>query len=553
MSDSEDDKSPRRRDKQTEKPSEDSNSSNKPMDVDPSETPAPDSSKPEEEDASASKARDRLSIQPPDSYGGARPKVFPKKKEDGTKKSSDIPISSNLQRASEVLEATVCRQRELFRRRREDAKKVEEPVSRFLGPGWINAAAEERPPSVSSATQRLRALALNMQASGRYHTEQELQTARRQMEEFHVTEEEFLQMYHIVRRNYEQDEGCCDEFSEVVDRILALLESIELMTSAMLYMDIWLNRKEKEEADLKKKVRKLLRATMDEPTMARYLHTSEADKDKQETDPSTSTESSAHRSDSAIAEDCPSKSEEKTSPYFFESMREYVNLERDDLPRHLTLETRPPSVLSSSDKSSTPTPPPPVEIASPSPEGATSPDNASPVSEEAEVDAKMKVCVLVPVEQVSVEGSIPSSEKLLKLSPDQLTDTPPKSPIKVPPRIALLRETDSPDNTSENVSPIPADSPDAPELEEDSLQVNADRFHIVPHVLVSTIMVSIMNAAREELIALPLGNVDVESVAEQEDERAETPSTDSSGKRKVHQTDSDEESSKKTSKKRHME
>ncbi|GFV93983.1 uncharacterized protein TNCV_3573361 [Trichonephila clavipes] len=388
MSDSKDDKSPQRRGKLTKTPSEDSNSSNKPMEVDPSDTPAADSSsKPEEKGASASQARDRLSIQPPDSYGGARPKVFPKKKEDGTKKSSDIPINSHLQRASEVLEATVCRRRELFRRRREDAKKVEEPVSRYLGPDWINAAAEERPPSVSPATRRLRALARNMQATeyekrrregkqdfkpwistesgpsktpakqtlsnepvecqfedsfkaesdpddpprlqvklpdlgkkspepsqkpkdkdepveeasprvvhhdryhaesisrfmfldrapffrpefdndreplhayfyldaifaqhgiedwrrfalaayqaGRYHTEPELQTARAQMEELHVTEEEFLQLYHIVRRDYEQDEGCCDEFSDLVDRILTLLESIELMTSAMLYM-----------------------------------------------------------------------------------------------------------------------------------------------------------------------------------------------------------------------------------------------------------------------------------------------------------------------------
>ncbi|GFQ99468.1 uncharacterized protein TNCT_247991 [Trichonephila clavata] len=703
MADSNDDKSPQRRDKVPEKPSEDSKSSNKPVEVDPSDMPPDSTTKAEEKDASENKPIDRLSVAPPGSYGGARPKVYPQKKEDERKKSSNITVESNLQRATEVLEATVSRRRELFRRRREEAKKAEEPVSRYLGPDWIDAAANERAPSVSPATQRLRTFAQNISNSeyerrrrerredfkpwisstesgpsgaptkqtlsdkpcegkfeddfksesdsddpprlqvklpdlakkspkppqkpkdkgkpvedpshrvvehdryhvesisrymfldrppfvrpefdpdvaaiiayhwldaiyaqhgiqdwrrftlaayqaGRYHTEQQLQAAREQMEELQVTEEEYLKMYHIVRRDYDLDEGCCDEFSELVERIMALLELLELLTSAMLYMDIWQNRTRREETEQRGRVRRLLKATMDDEAAAEYLPPSEAD--EQRKDPPPSSESSTDRSDSAILEDYPSKSEEKTPPFFYETLREYVSVEMDYRPRHLTLETRPPSVLSSSDKSSTPPPLSPVEIASPSPEGIASPDNASLNSAEAEMDDKMKFCALVPLQQVPVECSnLSLSRKSLKLSHDTLTDTSPLSPLKDP-RVAQLQEIDSSDNTSENVSPLPVDSPDVPELEEDSFEVNAERFQIVPHVIAMSIVEGVMNATWDELAALSLGNKDIKSVADQKSESSETQSTDSIGKRKVHQTDSDEESGKKMSKKRHVE
>ncbi|GFR06552.1 hypothetical protein TNCT_565861 [Trichonephila clavata] len=121
MSDSKDDKSPQRCDKTPEKPSEDSKTSSKPADA--SDMPPDSSTKPEEKGASDNKPLERLSVAPPGSYGGARPKVYPQKKDDRTKKSSNTPVESNLRRATEVLEATVSRRRDYFVTEEEKRRK----------------------------------------------------------------------------------------------------------------------------------------------------------------------------------------------------------------------------------------------------------------------------------------------------------------------------------------------------------------------------------------------------------------------------------------------
>ncbi|GFS65176.1 hypothetical protein TNIN_353241 [Trichonephila inaurata madagascariensis] len=135
MSDSED-KSPHRRSKITEKPSEDSSSKS------PSDKPEDSSAKTVDEDAS----KDKPVEGSPCSYGGARPKVFLEKEEDKSRhkqsktdepscsyggarpkvyseKKSETKKSSNVKRAVEMLESTLRKQERLVRRRREEVEK----------------------------------------------------------------------------------------------------------------------------------------------------------------------------------------------------------------------------------------------------------------------------------------------------------------------------------------------------------------------------------------------------------------------------------------------
>lgn len=716
MSDSNDDKSPSRRSKRTEVPSEDSKSSNKPSDepVD-SSAKLEDTSKdtyvqspdiqpscsyggarpkinPEKkEDQTTSSVKKDASkdsnvqssdIQPSCSYGGARPKIYPEKEGDKTRRTSSKKKNAlhPLERAVEVLEATVSRQRESFRRRRAEAEKAEEPVSRYLGPGWIDAAAEEKKPRESSVGLQMKILtyeferrrgerdfnpwtsieychadsstkqpvhdkpvegkfeddlkiesdpprlyitlpdlkkksprpsqkpkdkekpveellpegvhhdryyvrsistyrfldhppfirpeyehemnplliydlldaifrehgikdwrrfALAAYETGRFHTEQQLQEAREHMEVLHVTEDEYREMYHMVRRGYVIDEGSSYEFSDLAERIITLLDSMEPITTAMLYMDIWQKWRENE---MKKQIERAIKAV--KATQCEQSSDSSRE-DDQETDNSASN----RHSGSDIVEDY--FSEEKSQLFFYESLREYVTLDLDYPDYYLTLDDKPPSILSSSNMSSIPIPPSPAEIASPSPEGIASPDMVSPASE-VDTESKMQICEMVPIEQISVESSssLPSSRKSLKLSCDKLIDSP---------RITRLQEMDSLDNTSESVSPLPLDSPNKPELEE-GCEIDAERFHIVPHVIVTSIVDNIMNSARERLAAISLSNKDTENVAEQKDKGMESPSqsseetqsTNSDGKRKG-PTDSDDKSGKGMPKKLHME
>ncbi|GFY60853.1 hypothetical protein TNIN_53381 [Trichonephila inaurata madagascariensis] len=148
MSDSED-KSPHRRSKITEKPSEDSSSKS------PSDKPEDSSAKTVDEDASKDKPVEGSS---PCSYGGARPKVFLEKEEDKSRhkqsktdepscsyggarpkvyseKKSETKKSSNVKRAVEMLESTLRKQERLVRRRREEVEK--ESTSEHLDLGKL--------------------------------------------------------------------------------------------------------------------------------------------------------------------------------------------------------------------------------------------------------------------------------------------------------------------------------------------------------------------------------------------------------------------------------
>ncbi|GFT27940.1 uncharacterized protein TNCV_2898601 [Trichonephila clavipes] len=431
-----------------------------------------------------------------------------------------------------------------------------------------------------------------------YHTEQQLQDARLHLEELQIPEEQFFKNYHEACRNRRADEGYSCETSELVNRIIVLLNSIDEITTAMLYINIWLSRRRRKDSQLRKMYSRVTK------------NTKMADKDDQETD-SSSTEHSDNLRGSDIDEDYDSKSE-KPATFFYEAMKDNVTLDIDHrLP--LTLDSRPPSVLPSS-RSSTPTPPSPVETASPSAEGVSIPDNTSPNSEELQ---KMQICVLVPKMQVPTEDSTQSSSKPLKLSSDEITDaeTLPSTDIGTFPltestcietfpsteptdtetfpstkptdtetfpstesiepllstetthtepltlskssRIRQLQEIDSPDNTLASLSPLPYDNPPVPELEQDSSKIDMERLHIAIHVAAKGIMENVMNEARVQLAAIPLGNV-----AEQRDEGIETDNSSQSseriqpvsdGKRKGDLTDSDEESSGKMSKKRNIE
>ncbi|GFQ70341.1 uncharacterized protein TNCT_365081 [Trichonephila clavata] len=261
-----DDKSPHTRNKITEKPSEDLTVS----------TPcsyggARPKVYPEKKENKSPHRRSKTD-EPSCSYGGARPKVYSEIKKDETEK------SSNVERALEKLESAVRRQEKLVRRRREEVEK-DKSVSEHLDPG-------------------------------RYHTEQQLQDARLHMEELQVTEEQFFENYLKACKNRKEEEGYSCETSDLVNRILNLLDSIDEITTAMLYII----------------------------------------EDDQETYPSSSTEHSDNRRGSDIYEDYASKSEEKTPTFFHETMKDRVTF--DNINR-LNLEDRPPSVLPSS-MSSTP-------------------------------------------------------------------------------------------------------------------------------------------------------------------------------------------------------
>ncbi|GFS31810.1 uncharacterized protein TNIN_361711, partial [Trichonephila inaurata madagascariensis] len=229
---------------------------------------------------------------------------------------------------------------------------------------------------------------------------------RGHLEELQIPEDQFFENYHEACRNRRADEGYSCETSELVNRIIVLLNSIDEKTTAMLYINFRVG----DEGEFP--------STEDLPGSK---NTKRADEDDQETDSSSSTEHSDNRRGSDIDEDYDSKSEEKPATFFYETMKDNVTLDEFDRRIGLTLENRPPSVLPSS-MSSTPTTPSSVDIASPSAEDVPTPDNTSPNSEELQTDSKMQICVLVPKMQVPTEDSTHSSSKPLKLSSDEVTD-----------------------------------------------------------------------------------------------------------------------------------
>ncbi|GFT27932.1 hypothetical protein TNCV_2898531 [Trichonephila clavipes] len=125
MSDSKDKPTQRRRSKSSKKSPEEQESINTPMDIDPSDKPVDPASKDQlEKDSSA---------QASTSFGGARPKVPSRKK---SKKESDKcdSITGTIQRAVEILESMSYGRREEFRENKR-VKKIEQNVTRYLGPG----------------------------------------------------------------------------------------------------------------------------------------------------------------------------------------------------------------------------------------------------------------------------------------------------------------------------------------------------------------------------------------------------------------------------------
>ncbi|GFY62398.1 uncharacterized protein TNIN_120421 [Trichonephila inaurata madagascariensis] len=150
MSDSKDKPTQRRRGRSAKSP-EEQESSNTPMDTDPSDKPVDPASKDQLEKDSAAQAST--------SFGGARPKVRSRKK---SKKESDKcdSITGTIERAVNILESTSCRRREEFRERKR-LKKMEQNVTRYLGPGWVDTLIQDEPriPAEGSITDSLRKLA----------------------------------------------------------------------------------------------------------------------------------------------------------------------------------------------------------------------------------------------------------------------------------------------------------------------------------------------------------------------------------------------------------
>ncbi|GFY78407.1 uncharacterized protein TNIN_223761 [Trichonephila inaurata madagascariensis] len=100
------------------------------------------------------------------SFGGARPKVRSRKK---SKKESDKcdSITGTIERAVNILESTTCRRREEFRERKR-LKKMEQNVTRYLGPGWVDTLIQDEPwiPAEGRITDSLRKLARSILISG---------------------------------------------------------------------------------------------------------------------------------------------------------------------------------------------------------------------------------------------------------------------------------------------------------------------------------------------------------------------------------------------------
>ncbi|GFR08680.1 uncharacterized protein TNCT_198821 [Trichonephila clavata] len=151
MSDSKNDPGQRRRGRSAKKQPEEQESGNTPMDIDPSDKPVDPASKDQlEKDSTA---------QPSGSHGGARPKVPSRKKSKKESYKFDS-VTGTIQRAVEILESTSCRRREQFRENRR-IRKMEQNVTRYLGPGWVDTLIQDEPwvPEEGTITDRLRKLA----------------------------------------------------------------------------------------------------------------------------------------------------------------------------------------------------------------------------------------------------------------------------------------------------------------------------------------------------------------------------------------------------------
>ncbi|GFT27928.1 uncharacterized protein TNCV_2898491 [Trichonephila clavipes] len=86
--------------------------------------------------------------------------------------------------------------------------------------------------------------------TGRYHMEEELRIARDRMDDRNITDENYRDWYHAVRRvPLDIDEDTTIERSELEERLISFLETMEKMTTAMLYIDIFrdLERRGEEE------------------------------------------------------------------------------------------------------------------------------------------------------------------------------------------------------------------------------------------------------------------------------------------------------------------
>ncbi|GFY70565.1 hypothetical protein TNIN_485491 [Trichonephila inaurata madagascariensis] len=72
----------------------------------------------------------------------------------------------------------------------------------------------------------------------RYHTEEELRIARDRMDDRNITDENYRDWYHAVRRvPLDIDEDTTIERSELEERLISFLVTMEKMTTAMQYID----------------------------------------------------------------------------------------------------------------------------------------------------------------------------------------------------------------------------------------------------------------------------------------------------------------------------
>lgn len=306
--------------------------------------------------------------------------------------------------------------------------------------------------------------------TGRYHTEEELRIARERMDDRNISDENYRDWYHSVRRGpLGIDEDTTIEIPELEARLISFLITMEKMTTAMLYIDIFRELERREEEERREEAQRVEREAR-----ARMV-----------TDSDHSSDSYPSALASGIVEDY---IQERTRLVY----ERLVDSEAESLG--ITSKKYPSALASGSSTSS------PLEVQSPD---VISPGEGS--------GQKMEVSARSSIHAPSVESrSDPTSEKGLlrsfettsssKESSFKTSSSSGEKPGHVKSRVESLEKSESFESTSRSISPIPLDT----EMSEEEVNIQVDdpklgaQANFMGHVAVTGFLQSIEDAILQE-------------------------------------------------------
>ncbi|GFU36938.1 uncharacterized protein NPIL_643041 [Nephila pilipes] len=316
-----------------------------------------------------------------------------------------------------------------------------------------------------------RMYALAAYRTGRYHTEEELRIARGRMDDSNITDETYRDWYHMVRQSPTHiDEDTTIDIPELQSRLISFLITMEKITTAMLYVDIF--------QDLER--RELERRQVEQARRGERGARAATDSEHSDSSPS------ALGSD--IVEDY---IRERANVVY----RRLVDSEETE-GRGSTSEKYPSAVTSGSSTSTIPS-----EISSPD---VISPGESSgrglEESAKSSISPPSEVSRSDPTSERPLLGSFETTSSTSKSGSFKTASSPGSKPGKLKSRAMSIEKSESFESTSRSISPIPLDtemSEEESNIQEEHVRSGAQA-NIMGHVAVTCFLQNIEAAVLEE-------------------------------------------------------